>query len=287
MTEPEAQKGPSNLVVRLLTAVVAVPILLAALYMEALRPWGFLVIAFVATGVAAFELFAMVAPDSKILRAYGFVASQLVFFAVVATEIWRGTQYERDLRFLFPGLIALVVLGHLVSLVAPDPIERASERSAWMVAGPLYVGGLLGTLELLHLRNNGGSWVVLAMMLAWWGDTGGYFAGRYFGKHKLYEKVSPKKTVEGAIGGLGGAIAGALLAHFWFLPELPLVGGVLLAIVAGALGIFGDLSESLIKRSTGVKDSGAVIPGHGGILDRIDALLFTGAATWIYATWLL
>jgi phosphatidate cytidylyltransferase len=98
--------------------------------------------------------------------------------------------------------------------------------------------------------------------------------------------VSPKKTVEGAIGGLGGSILGALCAHFWYLPSIPLVHAVALAIVAGALGQAGDLSESLIKRSTGVKDSGQIVPGHGGILDRVDALLVTSAVVFLYTLWL-
>ena len=135
------------------------------------------------------------------------------------------------------------------------------------------------------IPGDGPSYVVLAIMFAWFSDTGGYFAGRFLGKHKLYEAVSPKKTIEGSIGGLAGAAVGALLGHFWFLPSLPLVDGIVLAIVAGALGQAGDLGESVLKRSTGVKDSGAIVPGHGGILDRVDALLFTSTATFLYTLW--
>jgi phosphatidate cytidylyltransferase len=144
----------------------------------------------------------------------------------------------------------------------------------------------LATLILLRRFENGGAWVLLSMMLSWLADTAAYFSGRAFGRHKLYEKVSPKKTVEGAIGGLFGSTGGALLAHFWYLPELSWVGAVALGIVAGGLGQAGDLAESMIKRSTGVKDSGWIIPGHGGILDRIDALIFTAPVTWAYVTWL-
>ena len=112
---------------------------------------------------------------------------------------------------------------------------------------------------------------MLALMLSWLSDTGGYFAGRLFGKHKLYPAVSPKKTVEGAIGGLAGAIVGALIAHFFYLRSLPLGHGVALALVAGAAGQAGDLGESLLKRSFGVKDSGGIVPGHGVLLDRARA----------------
>jgi phosphatidate cytidylyltransferase len=97
--------------------------------------------------------------------------------------------------------------------------------------------------------------------------------------------VSPKKTVEGFFGSLLGACAGALLAHFWYLPTLPLTHAIPLAVVAGGLGQLGDLVESLIKRSTGIKDSGWIVPGHGGILDRIDALLIVSPLVYLYTLW--
>jgi phosphatidate cytidylyltransferase len=94
------------------------------------------------------------------------------------------------------------------------------------------------------MGHDGASYVVMTMMFAWWGDTGGYFAGRFLGKRKLYEAVSPKKTIEGAIGGLGGSVLGALCAHFWYLPSIPLAHAVPLSLVAGAFGQAGDLGRS-------------------------------------------
>src|SRR5262249_52405670 len=132
---------------------------------------------------------------------------------------------------------------------------------------------------------DGASFVVLALMFSWLSDTGAYFAGRYLGKRKLYAAVSPKKTLEGAIGGLVGSVAGALMAHFLYLKSLPLAHGIALALVAGAAGQAGDLGESLIKRSFGVKDSGGIVPGHGGMLDRIDALVVTAPLTYLYILW--
>src|SRR6202044_2759789 len=121
-----------------------------------------------------------------------------------------------------------------------------------------------------------------AIGLAWFADTGAYFAGRFLGKHKLYEAVSPKKTVEGAIGGLIASVVWALLGSFFFLRGmLPVAHAIPLALAAGAFGQAGDLAESLLKRSTGVKDSGAIVPGHGGILDRVDALLLTSAIVYL------
>ncbi len=270
-----AAKGPSNLLVRLLTAAVAAPAILYLLFWA--PKWGFQALVLTAVAIAAHELFAMTMGKDRVLEAYGVVSS----LGVALVQLYAPTA---------PALLATFALlpmcGLLLSLARPDPIDEADRRIAWTIAGPLYVG-MLATLGRLHLRDNGGGWVVLTMMLAWWGDTGGYFAGRAFGKHKLYEKVSPKKTIEGSIGGLAGSVLGALCAHFWYLQALPLVDGVVLAVVAGALGQAGDLCESLIKRSAGVKDSGFIVPGHGGLLDRVDALVFTSAATWLYATLLL
>lgn len=262
---------------RLLTALVMIPVILGLLFWA--PAWGFVIMVYLGCTIAATELFAMTLPGSRALQVYGVAACLAVLTAML--------YFPTAPAALSATLIGLAIVGLLVALAKPDPIERASERTAWLIAGPIYIGGLVGTIGLLHIRAHQGAWVLLSMLLAWMGDTGGYFAGRAFGKHKLYEKVSPKKTIEGSIGGLAGSVAGAVIAHFWFLPELPLVGGVVLAIVAGGLGQAGDLCESLIKRSTGVKDSGNILPGHGGILDRIDALMFTAATTWVYATYVL
>jgi len=123
---------------------------------------------------------------------------------------------------------------------------------------------------------------VFVLVVVWAGDTGAYFAGRFLGKHKLYEAVSPKKTIEGAIGGLAAAVLGAIVGHYFYLRSLPLVHAIVLAVLAGGLGQAGDLSESMIKRSFNVKDSGGIVPGHGGILDRVDALMVTASFTYVY-----
>lgn len=273
---PAPKAAKSNLAVRLLTAAVMVPVLLALLYLA--PPWGFLLLVFFASAVAGSELCAMTMPGERMLQAWGIAAT--LGLTVLFT-------YSSDSRAIVTALVVLVLVGMLLGLSRPDPIERAGTRIGWLIAGPLYLGMFISSIGRLHITGeHGPSWVVLCMMIAWFGDTGGYFAGRAFGKHKLYEKVSPKKTVEGSVGGLVGSVVGALVAHFWYLPSLPLVDGVVLALVGGALGQAGDLCESLVKRSTGVKDSGWIVPGHGGILDRIDALMFVGAAAWAYTAWL-
>ncbi len=271
---PPPKKGMSNLATRLLTAAVLVPIILWLLYIA--PPWAFSVLVFLALAIGSSELMAMTMSGARLQQAWGVVAT--LGLAAVVLYLPATTTMG--------ALVVLVLTGLLFVLGRPEPVPGAAGRMAWLIGGPVYVGVLVSTIVLLHRHAHGGSWVVLSMMFAWFGDTGAYFAGRAFGRHKLYETVSPKKTIEGSIGGLAGSVVGALLAHFWYLPSLPLLDGVLLALVAGAFGQAGDLCESLLKRSAGVKDSGRLLPGHGGLLDRIDALVFTGPITWLYLTYL-
>ena len=145
-----------------------------------------------------------------------------------------------------------------------------------------------------YIRGGVSSWVhqiirglpELTFSIAFLGDTGAYFTGRALGRHKLYPALSPKKTWEGAVGGLASSAGAAAIAHFWYLPELPLIPGLILGAAAGAMGQAGDLCESMIKRAHGVKDSGTLLPGHGGMLDRIDALLFAAPVLYIGLLWL-
>jgi phosphatidate cytidylyltransferase len=153
------------------------------------------------------------------------------------------------------------------------------------IAAPFYVGALVAAVALLRrdLGQAGPAFVFLTLTIAWMGDTGGYTFGRLFGKHKLYEAVSPKKTREGFLGSVVFSVGATLVASFTYLPQLPWSHALVLGVLGGALGQLGDLAESLLKRSTGVKDSGALLPGHGGILDRIDALIVVAPLVYVYA----
>jgi phosphatidate cytidylyltransferase len=285
MTDAPKPKTTSNLAVRLTTAAVVVPAILWMLLAGPRWAWDVFVL-FVALPVGAHELFAMTMPGQRVLQAWGILASFVMglLFYTVTTDAYRISAQP-----LFPFAVLTVVGGSLlVSLLRPLPSEQAGLRMAWLVAGPFYAGGLIASIASLHALPNGGSWVLLSMMLAWFADTAGYFAGRFlggkvFGARKMSPNISPNKTWEGAVGGMVGALLGAMCAHFGYLPELSLSGGIGLGLVAGPLGICGDLVESLIKRSTGTKDSGWIVPGHGGMIDRIDALMFTATATLIYA----
>jgi len=153
------------------------------------------------------------------------------------------------------------------------------------VFGIVYAGLLLTTLAELKRDGGGdvgGHMVSFVLLVVWAGDTFAYFAGRFLGRHKLYPAVSPNKTWEGTFGGLLGSFAGGVVMKLAFLHHLSWLDVALLTIPGGALAQMGDLVESMIKRSTGVKDSGALIPGHGGVLDRIDAVLFFAPYVYLY-----
>jgi phosphatidate cytidylyltransferase len=277
-------KPPSNLAVRLLTAAVGAPAILALLYLG--PNWGAFLLVFFAGLIGAWELFGMTHAEDPVSRIIGVILTG----AVASCMYWL---FENP-RVIVTMLIVVPLLGPLLTLARLGDMKTAALRACALSMGPLFVGIPLTLLAIMRRdvsfltgnRFDGAGYVVLAIMFAWFGDTGGYFAGRFLGKHKLYEAVSPKKTIEGAVGGLAGSSLGAVMAHFWYLPSLPLVTGIALALAAGTLGQLGDLGESLLKRSLGVKDSGAIVPGHGGILDRVDALLMTSSVVFLYTLWM-
>jgi phosphatidate cytidylyltransferase len=278
-TKEQAKKANSNLAVRFATAGVGAPLILLLLYKGA--PWGFYLLVLPATVIASWELFAMTHPGDR--------PSQVMGVAVTAVASVVTYFFSADPRALLTLLVCVPLAGPLLTLVRLGDMKTAALRACALGFGPLFVGVPLTLLAVIRrdMGAEGPGFVVLTFLFAWFGDTGGYFAGRFLGRRKLYEAVSPKKTVEGAIGSLGGSVLGALLAHFWFLPSLPLAHGIPLALVAGTFGQAGDLGESVLKRSFGVKDSGAIVPGHGGILDRVDALMLTSAVTFLYTLWFL
>lgn len=266
----------SNLTVRVLTSLVAVPLLLGLLFKGPSLGWALLL--FAATLLASFELYAMTAPGDRITQCCGILATLAV--AVVTYLATNNAKAMLSLALLVP------IVGFLVPLFRVKDIPSSGLRLMTMAAGPWYIGGLLTTTSLLR-RDFGAGFVLLVLSVAWLADTGGYFVGRRFGRSKLYLLVSPNKTWAGLYGALAGSTAAGIVASLTYLPQLPLWHGVVLGLIGGAIGQLGDLVESLLKRSVGAKDSGTIIPGHGGILDRIDAVLFVAPVTYLYAVWVV
>jgi phosphatidate cytidylyltransferase len=266
----------SNLTLRLATAGVMIPLLLGLLY--AGPAWGWLMFLLAVAAVAAHELFAMTHKGDRVAQVVGVALSWSVMLA-----LWFSPGRPRALLTI---LLLVPTASMILTLWRLGAMESAALRVAASSFAPLWLGGGIGAIALVRLKpDDGPSYVVLSLLLAWMADTGGYFAGRAFGKHPLYPKVSPKKTVEGAIGGVLAASLAAVAMHFLLLRSLPIRDAVVLGAAGSIGGIFGDLGVSVLKRSVGVKDTGQIFPGHGGMLDRIDAVLVTAPLTLIYILW--
>jgi phosphatidate cytidylyltransferase len=130
-------------------------------------------------------------------------------------------------------------------------------------------------------------WIFLALMVTIANDAGAYYSGRFYGRRKLYEVVSPKKTIEGSLGGIAAGMIVGTCFGVLFLPKAPIARLLLLSLVLTVVGQLGDLMESMLKRISGVKDSSQILPGHGGVLDRLDSLLFVFPMVWFFANWIV
>jgi len=259
---------------RIATAAVLIPLLVASILLSVGRPggWPFLLLFSVAAALCADEgvrMFLQGAGD----RVGGVALAVLAYFSAALLPGSLGV----------PALLVCVLLSVFHVLPgAAVPTEKA-RRAATLSLGTIYVGGLLATYPRTLLLPRGEHWVLLGIFAVAAGDTFAYFTGRAIGRRKLAPVVSPNKTVEGAVGGLLGSVGFAVLYAHGFLPGVP-AGYV--AAAGAAVGVFGqggDLFESLIKRAAGVKDSGTILPGHGGILDRADGILAAGPILYLFA----
>jgi phosphatidate cytidylyltransferase len=182
---------------------------------------------------------------------------------------------------LFAPILALFVVLSLIFALY-DKCDRPTERWAMNLASSIYIGFLLSNFVTLRGAPNGMYWVITAFAITWMYDGLAYFTGRALGRHKLWPRISPKKTWEGLIGGTIAGIATALVLGLVFL-DLSAWQGLLLGGLTTAVAPFGDLSVSLFKRVAHAKDTGQLIPGHGGALDRLDSLLFTFTVVTYFA----
>jgi phosphatidate cytidylyltransferase len=200
--------------------------------------------------------------------AFGYAAGLLILFANAGPWPW--------LVLVLAGLVALALA------LREQDLRQSLPRAALLVMGVAYAFGCWKCALVLRARNP--HWLMYALLVCWAGDIGGYYIGRRFGKRRLAGRISPSKTWEGTAGSLMGSavIAGAYLLRF--VPGVPVIQAVLLTLAANAAGQLGDLCESVIKRGAGVKDSGALLPGHGGMLDRVDSALFVLPVVYAYVS---
>jgi phosphatidate cytidylyltransferase len=251
---------------------VALPLLLAALV--AGPPWLGLALLSLALAIGLHEFYALVAARGiRPLRLAGAAAAAALFLDVVAPA-W--------LPLPCGPLGLLVLLGAMLQR-GLDQDAVGAGAATLLGAGYLGVlGGTIGALLLLEPAAEGGFRVVLLLGILIVADTFAFFVGHAIGRHRLAPSISPGKTVEGALGGLAGGVVGAFLIRQVGLPGLPPLHAVGLGVAVAALGIVGDLEESLLKRWAGAKDSGTLFPGHGGMLDRLDSLLFGAPVLYYY-----
>jgi phosphatidate cytidylyltransferase len=178
--------------------------------------------------------------------------------------------------------VALLLIPASYVLMKGD-LEEALPSSAIAVMATLYVGMLGGSL--IRLRGdfpNGPKLIFFLLLVVWLGDAGAYYTGKSMGKRKLSPRISPKKTIEGLVGGIAVSVITAVVIHFTFFKEFPLVHAIVAGTILSFCGVIGDLAESMWKRSADVKDSGTLIPGHGGFLDRFDSIFFTAPILYTY-----
>jgi len=260
-----------NLVVRIVAALFLLPAVLALLV---LGGWWTAGLVSAAAGACTLEYELITQRGLGVVETLAVLGAALIPLAAAAHPAGFTAVAGWILWVVF-------VTAAVQGLFAPDR-ERAPTRTAHAVTGCLYGGMGLGPIAVLRVGPAGLQWVISALVITWANDTCAYFAGRLFGRHKLHPAVSPNKTWEGFAGGAVGSVGGMFITRWVAFPALTTTDCLVLGLVGGVLGPLGDLCESLLKRAHGVKDSGTLIPGHGGLLDRVDALLFNAPAVYLY-----
>ncbi len=258
---------------RLITAIIAIPLLY--LYVTKLPPIFFLLILIVVSALAQIEL-------HKMYRCRGMLSFLAIICGVLILgyPFWdylNGGSYDLSTHH-FPILVFSFMLISTARLfLIKEPSNSLRDISPALI-GLLYIPNLLYAQWLLRLK--GVDWILFLYACVWMSDTLAYYIGKNFGKRKLYVSVSPNKTIEGAIGSLIGGMLAGLLMGLLVLKDVNIYILSLFGLIIGAVSIVGDLVESMFKRDANIKDSGSLIPGHGGVLDRIDSALFAGVVLY-------
>jgi phosphatidate cytidylyltransferase len=260
---------------RVITALWGIPLIVVAIWFS--KPeysFPFFTVVVALWGVLAVYEFYRMAGVSKIIP--------LTCFGLLWTLLFIIHPHF-DYEPLVPLLLTSAAALSLIMLVFLTKKEGVFGSWSWMAGGILYVGWLLSYLVMLRL-DAGRNWVYLAILATFGSDTAAYFIGKAFGRHKLAPQISPGKTREGAAAGVLGAVIVSLLFTLDTPLQLPLHywQAIVLGLLISVFGQFGDLVESLLKRNFSVKDSGNLMPGHGGLLDRLDSILFAGVVVYLY-----
>ncbi len=260
---------------RIVTAAVAVPLLLLVILRG--PSWLFLALALAFALAGFWELSRLASQAGWNLFVVGYP-----LVALSVTAFYPG----------FPGFAeiaigALLVVG-LAAVIGREPGRETLGSVVATAFAILYSGALVGTVVGVRMAmpdDLGRRWIIFLFAVVMFGDAGAYFVGHSLGKHQLAPVLSPKKTVEGLVGGIVFSVATALFLRATSLPQLALATALGLGLAMAVLGVVGDLFESLLKRSVGIKDTSSLLPGHGGALDRIDSLLFAAPFLYLFLKW--
>lgn len=263
---------------RVLSAVVLLPILFGVLWLGA--PVWFVILSAIGILLGLYEYYSLTKQGGLESRILCLLAAMAILAAFYFEQ-------RNQIVTIIAMLVIVELLVQLSGKSDQDDLGHALSGAAVNVFGVLYLallGGYIIALRVVEsqIAQLPAKLLTLFFIVIFAGDTGAYYTGRALGRHKLAPHISPGKTVEGAFGGLAGNVIAALIAHYTFFPELKIVHAVPLALVMGLLGITGDLCESMIKRSAKAKDAGKLIPGHGGLLDRLDSMLFNAPLLYYF-----
>jgi len=267
---------------RIITALILLPFLIASI----LIPW--LQLLFVALAAAAmvfalYEFYVLAKKrDMKPDIGAGYLGAAALFTIFYFAEPGRDLDYS----MIQLAVLALTAGVLIAATLRGAPFDKIIASSGATILGVLYIvlfGGHLVAVRMGFEQKLSAHLLSFFFLVLMGADTGAYYTGRAIGKHKLAPNISPGKTWEGVAGGMLAALALATVAHFWFFRELPLKWALPLAAVMMILGVLGDLSESALKRSARAKDAAKLLPGHGGVLDRLDSLLFNAPLIYYFA----
>ena len=257
---------------RVITALVALPIVFF------LIQWGSWAYSLVITVIALVAVWEYV----HMMRLKGYRLPLLFAFAIVLISCG---EMQFPTQHLFVPLFMMLLMTMLIwTLFQTDSTTQPIDW-ALTITGSAYIGLGLGHLLGLRLLEQGHIWVWLAIASTWGSDSAAYFGGKALGRHKFWPRWSPKKTWEGFIAGIFGGMVGGFVVTLVY--DFPLSHALVIGVIVSLVGPFGDLAISMLKRYTGVKDSSHMIPGHGGVLDRVDSVLFSSVVVFYYANWLV
>lgn len=257
---------------RWISGLVLAPALI--LFLLFAPPWLYLLFFLGVISVGLKEYYALALPA---------VSSREKWTGILLAWLFPLSLFSPDPRcFLFAAAFLLLFL-LIGGIFQAEEFSQRVEKIGRHLLGFLYISFLVSHFILLGKLESGRLLALFVLVSTYFGDTTAFYVGRGWGRRKLAPRISPGKTVEGAWGAVAGSAAGALLAKFLFLDQLPWFHALPLGAAIGLLGQLGDLWESLLKRSAHVKDSGALIPGHGGLLDRVDSVLFAVPLVYYYA----